>query len=106
MITAAYRFHSDFPTILKSMNKTYQNARKDLIKAQERQQWYADRKQQELLLKEGDQVMLKSDDYHSVLLGNTKKLYPRYLGPYRALKKINDNAYKIDPPRSLEEEQS
>ena len=98
MITAAYRFHAEFPTILKDMNKAYRIAEKNLSKAQERQQFYADQHRQALLLKEGDQVMLKSEDYQSLLMGNTKKLYPRFLGPYRVLKKINDNAYQIDIP--------
>ena len=66
MLTAAYRFHDDFPTILKEMNKVHLSVKKNLIKAQERQQFYVDQRRQDLVLKTNDQVMVKADDYRGV----------------------------------------
>ena len=98
MIAAAYRFHEDFPAIVRNMHKTHIEVKKNLKKAQERQQHYADKSREALILNENDQVMVKAEDYKGVLIGATRKLHPKYLGPYRILRKVNDNAFEVDIP--------
>ena len=98
MITAAYRFHDDFPAIVRNMHKTHIEVKKNLKKAQDRQKHYADKGREALILSENDQVMVKAEDYKGVLTGATRKLHPKYLGPYRILSKVNDNAYEVGIP--------
>ena len=70
--------------------------------AQDRQKSYADSKRSQRLLEVGDDVFLRIKPKRSSLsLGKYKKLSPRYCGPFKVIKKINDQAYKLQLPLEL-----
>ncbi|XP_075095289.1 uncharacterized protein LOC142173570 [Nicotiana tabacum] len=55
-----------------------------------------------LEFKEGDQVFLKVTPMKGVMrFGKKGKLSPRFIGPYRILKRIGEVAYKLELPASM-----
>jgi len=70
--------------------------------AQTRQKSYADNRRRELVFKEGDYVYLKVSPMSSVKRFNMKgKLAPRYVGPFKILKRRGEVAYQLELPDSL-----
>ncbi|GJZ36978.1 hypothetical protein Tco_0583169 [Tanacetum coccineum] len=50
----------------------------------------------------GDKVMLKVSSWKGVVrLGKRGKLNPRYVGPFKVLKKVRAVAYKLEVPQEL-----
>lgn len=74
----------------------------NLLKAQERMKFYADKKRTDREFEEGDEVYLKLQPYRqmSVNLRKNHKLAARYYGPYKVIKRIGKVAYKISLPNS------
>ncbi|XP_075104420.1 uncharacterized protein LOC107762346 [Nicotiana tabacum] len=70
--------------------------------AQSRQKGYTDVHRPKLEFKEGDQVFLKVSQMKGVIRFRKKgKLSPRFIGPYRILKRIGEVAYKLELPASM-----
>uniref|UniRef100_A0A1S3XX36 Tf2-1-like SH3-like domain-containing protein n=1 Tax=Nicotiana tabacum TaxID=4097 RepID=A0A1S3XX36_TOBAC len=70
--------------------------------AQSRQKSYTDVHRRKLEFKEGDQVFLKVSPIKGFLIfGKKGKLSPRFIGPYRILKRIGEVAYKLKLPASM-----
>jgi hypothetical protein len=67
--------------------------------AQSRQKRLADRHRRLLQLKAGDQVLLSSEGLQ--LRSGTHKLTARYLGPFRVVGMVNDNAVTLELPPLL-----
>ena len=68
--------------------------------AQQRQKAYADTHRRELHLSVGDQVLLSTKNI-KVKTAGTHKLLPKWLGPFKIIKSVNEVAYKLDLPASL-----
>jgi len=76
--------------------------RENLRVAQTRQKSYADNRRRELVFEEGDYVYLKVSPMRSVKSFNLKgKLAPRYVGPFKILKRRGEVAYQLELPDSL-----
>jgi len=73
------------------------------IKAsQDRQKSYYDRRRKPLDFQEGEHVFLKVSPVTRVGRAlKSRKLTPKYLGPYQILKKVGPVAYQIALPPSL-----
>ncbi|GJW08460.1 putative reverse transcriptase domain-containing protein [Tanacetum coccineum] len=70
--------------------------------ARDRQKSYADLKRKPMEFQVGDKVMLKVSPWKGVVhFGKRGKLNPRYVGPFKVLKKVGAIAYKIDLPQEL-----
>jgi Chromo (CHRromatin Organisation MOdifier) domain len=78
-------------------------AKDNLREAQERQAKYANEHRRFLTFKEGDQVLLSMKNTNSPVDRNrpTKKLTPRFTGPYKVVQVISPTAYKLDLPAAM-----
>ncbi|GJR93261.1 hypothetical protein Tco_0265435 [Tanacetum coccineum] len=70
--------------------------------AHDRQKSYADLKRKLMEFQVGDKVMLKVSPWKGVVrFGKRGKLNPRYVGPFKVLKKVREVAYKLELPKEL-----
>ncbi|GKC31655.1 putative reverse transcriptase domain-containing protein [Tanacetum coccineum] len=70
--------------------------------ARDRQKSYADLKHKPMEFQVGDKVMLKVSPWKGVVrFGKRGKLNPRYVGPFKVLKKVGAVAYKLELPQEL-----
>ncbi|GJW98939.1 putative reverse transcriptase domain-containing protein [Tanacetum coccineum] len=68
----------------------------------DRQKSYADLKRKPMEFQVEDRVMLKVSPWKGVVrFGKRGKLNPRYVGPFKVLKKIGSVAYKLELPQEL-----
>ena len=78
-------------------------AKDSLREAQENQSKYANQHRRHLTFKIGDKVLLSAQYINNPVDRNrpTRKLTPRYLGPYTISAVISTTAYKLDLPTTL-----
>ncbi|GKC96857.1 putative reverse transcriptase domain-containing protein [Tanacetum coccineum] len=70
--------------------------------ARDRQKSYADLKRKPMEFQVGDKVMLKVLPWKGVIhFGKRGKLNPRYVRPFKVLKKVRAVAYKLELPQEL-----
>ncbi|GJY71151.1 putative reverse transcriptase domain-containing protein [Tanacetum coccineum] len=70
--------------------------------ARDRQKSYVDLKRKPMKFQVGDKVMLKVSPWKGVVrFGKRGKLNPRYVGPFKVLKKVGVIAYKLELPQEL-----
>ncbi|GKA01989.1 putative reverse transcriptase domain-containing protein [Tanacetum coccineum] len=70
--------------------------------ARDRQKSYADLKRKPMEFQVGDKVMLKVSPWKGVVrFGKRGKLNPRYVGPFKVLKKVGAISYKLELPQEL-----
>lgn len=91
------------PEIVQITADKVKVAKEALRVARDRQKAYADKKRIPFDFKEGDLVMLKVSPWKGVIrFGKRGKLNPRFIGPYKILKKVNEQAYQLDLPPELD----
>ncbi|KAI3797610.1 hypothetical protein L1987_32870 [Smallanthus sonchifolius] len=70
--------------------------------ARDRQKSYADKRRKPLEFQVGDKVLLKVSPWKGVIrFGKQGKLNPRYVGPFKIIKRIGPVAYQLDLPERL-----
>nr|KYP76551.1 Retrotransposable element Tf2 [Cajanus cajan] len=70
--------------------------------AQSRQKSYADRRKKDLEFQEGDHVFLKVTPWTWVGRAlKSRKITPRFIGPFQILKRVGSVAYQIALPPNL-----
>ncbi|GJS46986.1 putative reverse transcriptase domain-containing protein [Tanacetum coccineum] len=70
--------------------------------ARDRQKSYANLKHKPMEFQVGDKVMLKVSPWKGVVrFGKWGNLNPRYVGPFKVLKKVGAIAYKLELPQEL-----
>jgi hypothetical protein len=81
------------------MKTAMELARTQTERAQAKQKRLADRHRRLLQLTEGDQVLLATEDLR--LRSGSHKMTARYIGPFRVIGTVNENAVKLDLPPLL-----
>jgi len=90
------------PDVLRNAKEQVRKIRENLRVAQTRQKSYADNRRRDLVFEEGDYVYLKVSPMRSVKRFNMKgKLAPRYVGPFKVLKRCGEVAYQLELPENL-----
>ena len=83
------------------------NARLEQIKArfkaaQDRQKSYEDKRRRHIEFEEGDRVMLKVSPWKGIIRFRKRgKLSPRFIGPFRIIKRVGEVAYRLELPDRL-----
>jgi hypothetical protein len=88
---------------LQSWDNMINIAKDSLREAQERQSHYANQHRRHLTFQIGDKVLLSARHINNPVDRQrpTRKLTPRFLGPYTITDVISSTAYKLDLPASL-----
>ncbi len=80
-------------------------ARQCAMRAQQRQKKYADMKRRDVTFKVGDQVLLATKNlrlsYEGLLRSPTRKLLPRFVGPFKVTDKYGTAAYRLELPACM-----
>ena len=74
-------------------------ARAQILIARDRYKSYADKHRLDVSYKVGDLVLLSTVNLNKH--SHSRKLYPKYLGPFPITKKVNDVAYKLQLPSHM-----
>jgi hypothetical protein len=90
------------PDILQEVKKQVRMVRENLRVAQSRQKSYVGHRRRELIFEVGDFMYLKVSPmrglHHFKVQG---KLAPRFIGPFKILKKRGEVAYQLELPPQL-----
>jgi hypothetical protein len=90
------------PTLIKEAEEKVAEIREKLKAAQSRQKSYADKKRREISFNPRDFAYLKVSPIRGTRRFQVQgKLAPRYIGPYRVLKKVGAVAYRLELPREM-----
>ena len=92
-LPAVTRFDNRVQTALKE-------ARECLERAQNRQSKHADKHRRDVAFEKGEQVLL-STQHITLKHPGTRKLLPRWIGPFTILDRIGTLAYRLDLPESM-----
>ncbi|KAI3681174.1 hypothetical protein L6452_35959 [Arctium lappa] len=90
------------PEIVQETTDKVKRIRERLKVAQDRQKSYADKKRQLMEFQVGDRVMLKVSPWKVIIRFRKRgKLSPRFLGPFKVLKRVGLQAYQLELPPEL-----
>ena len=93
----------DLPAVTRFDNRVQsalKEARACLERAQNRQLKHADRHRRDVTFEKGEQVLL-SMQHITLKHPGTRKLLPRWIGPFTILDQIGTLAYRLDLPESM-----
>ncbi|GJT77035.1 putative reverse transcriptase domain-containing protein [Tanacetum coccineum] len=108
-VVFGYKFEYDYHASIKAApfealygRKCRSPIKQRIQTARDRQKSYADLKRKPMEFQVGDKVMLKVSPWKGVVrFGKRGKLNPRYVGPFKVLKKVGAVAYKLELPQEL-----
>ncbi|GJT61317.1 putative reverse transcriptase domain-containing protein [Tanacetum coccineum] len=90
------------PELIQETTEKIIQIKQRMQAARDRQKSYADLKHKPMEFQVRDKVMLKVSPWKGVVhFGKRGKLNPRYVGPFKVLEKVGEDAYKIELPEEL-----
>ncbi|GJW81815.1 putative reverse transcriptase domain-containing protein [Tanacetum coccineum] len=90
------------PELIQETTEKIVQIKQRMQAARDRQKSYADLKRKPMEFQVGDKVMLKVLPWKGVVrFGKRGKLNPRYVGPFKVIKRVGDVAYKLELPEEL-----
>ncbi|GJX67320.1 putative reverse transcriptase domain-containing protein [Tanacetum coccineum] len=90
------------PEIVQETTEKIIQVKQRMQAARDRQKSYADLKRKLMEFEVGDKVMLKVSPWKGVVrFGKRGKLNPRFVGPFKVIKRVGDIAYKLELPEEL-----
>ncbi|GKA34646.1 hypothetical protein Tco_0721075 [Tanacetum coccineum] len=90
------------PELVQETTERIIQVKQRMQAARDRQKSYANLKRKPMEFQVGDKVMLKVSPWKGVVrFGKRGKLNPRYVGPFKVLKKVGAVAYKLELPQEL-----
>ncbi|GJT19679.1 reverse transcriptase domain-containing protein [Tanacetum coccineum] len=93
------------PELVQETTERIIQVKQRMQAARDRQKSYANLKRKPMEFQVGDKVMLKVSPWKGVVrFGKRGKLNPRYVGPFKVLKKVGAVAYKLELPQELSRE--
>ena len=99
----AYEIPDALPAVTQyttQVQDTLKQAKAHLEQARERYRRNTNRRRQDVAYSVGDSVLLQTKNI-SLKHPGTKKLLPRWLGPFKITQKIGQVAYRLDLPASM-----
>ena len=85
--------------LVQARDDALQRAKDNLLKAQQQQARYANKKRQDVKFQVGDKVLLSTANLNNEL--RAPKLMQRYVGPFSIVRVVNDVAYELALPASM-----
>ncbi|GJZ15253.1 putative reverse transcriptase domain-containing protein [Tanacetum coccineum] len=90
------------PAIIHETTEKIVQIKSRIQAARDRQKSYANIRRKPLEFQVGDRVMLKVSPWKGVVrFGKRGKLNPRYVGPFKVIKRVGTVAYKLELPQQL-----
>ncbi|KAI3802021.1 hypothetical protein L1987_30143 [Smallanthus sonchifolius] len=90
------------PELVFETSKKIVQIRNRMAAARDRQKSYADKRRKPLEFQIGDMVLLKVSPWKGVIrFGKRGKLNPRYVGPFKIMKRVGPVAYQLNLPEGL-----
>ncbi|GJV69413.1 putative reverse transcriptase domain-containing protein [Tanacetum coccineum] len=90
------------PEIVQETTEKIIQVKQRMQASRDRQKSYADLKRKPMEFEVRDKVMLKVSPWKGVVhFGKRGKLNPRFVGPFKVIKRVGDVAYKLELPEEL-----
>ena len=86
---------------LQQLKKDWDQANINLQHAKQQQTHYANKSRRDISFQLGDKVMLSTEHLNLKELKQTRKLLPKFIGPYEIIKVLSPLNYKLQLPLSL-----